>query len=915
MLIEAIERGNAIADGRYRITRLLGEGGMGLVYLAHDCRLGVDVVIKIPRPALLQDPGFAGRFSREIRALVQLSHPHIVKVNDVGEHEGVPFAVLQFLRGGSLRDRQVRVKGGQPLPLPAQHMHGWLSSVAAALDFIHGSGFIHRDVKPENILFDEHGNAFLADFGVAKVLADDRRQEKRTVYTQTGMALGTSYYMAPEMLLGRAYDGRADQYALAVTLFELLTGGYPFEGDTPAAIALQQAQGLGPAFEHLPVFVSQALAEAVRKGLALEPHERYSDCRGLADAVLATVVDSPATMPTGETRVSGDIALPQTAFRCSCPNCRKQFNLKAEFMGRRVRCPVCEMSFLAPECPPALLAAATESVQAHQANVDTIHSSGTVYLDPKHVEEFSASRGVTGEGGATSPPLLHSRKKRWLLAGTIILTGLILAGVLSWVVVPSQNRQAPHEEIASSPPPIAPASERPSFEINTRVRELRVWPGQQAKTQVYLTRKGYNGSVAFRVEGLGKELQADIVPAKAGALSTELVVSAALRGQVLRHDVRIVAVASEKNGTSVIPHADFPLTVMIQGIPDLSVRVSAAMASLRAQEKQLVDITVDRYWCSGPVAMQVTELPSHISCAGTVIPEGQNSGRIEIAAGADIDDAQVLANVTATLGRLRTAVPLKIVTRAEYQLRQFVGHEGPIRCVHFLPDQQQAVTGSNDKTVRLWDIESGNEVWKNTHTAAIDCITLAPRGDAILTGSADGTVRQIETNGGKTTRVFTGQQGPLLVLVAQANQVSAVNQNGVEKTWDLNSPQGKRSSPRTRIVAGAIPFYQSISGHAAILGRGNNVLTVSDRITGPLFDLKGHTGAVRSVSVGLDETQALSAAADGTIHWWNLKTGKSLHRFTELPTEVLSVALAEGSREFLLGGKDGILRLWRLPGK
>src|SRR5207253_1939218 len=150
--------GVGLAGGRYRITDRLGEGGMGFVYRARDLRLDCDVVIKVPRRAMLEDTGFAGRFAREIRSLVQLAHPHIVKVTDVGEHDGVPFAVMQYLSGGSLRDRQRSDPDGYPLPLPQEELLDWLSGVAAALDFMHERQYIHRDVKPDNILFDDHGH-------------------------------------------------------------------------------------------------------------------------------------------------------------------------------------------------------------------------------------------------------------------------------------------------------------------------------------------------------------------------------------------------------------------------------------------------------------------------------------------------------------------------------------------------------------------------------------------------------------------------------------------------------------------------------------------------------------------------------------------------------------------------------------
>ena len=222
---------------RYRITAKLGEGGMGSVYKATDRKLDTDVVIKIPHPTLIKDADFAKRFRHEIRSLVKLSHAHIVKVMDVGMHDGVPFAVMQFLSGGSLEDWQT--------PCEPASVLDWLGDVADALDFMHARGLIHRDIKPPNIFIDESGRACLGDFGIAKVVAAGEESEQKGL-TGTGMVIGTAEYMAPEMLMpdlyNDEYDERVDQYALAVSVYEMLAGRTPFQGDTMATVAVKLAQ-------------------------------------------------------------------------------------------------------------------------------------------------------------------------------------------------------------------------------------------------------------------------------------------------------------------------------------------------------------------------------------------------------------------------------------------------------------------------------------------------------------------------------------------------------------------------------------------------------------------------------------------------------------------------------------------------
>lgn len=218
-----------VLDQRYQVAAKLGQGGMGYVFRAHDQRLGCDVVLKVPRAALLEDAEFRQRFQDEVRALVRLAHPHVVKVSDLGQHDGVPFAVMQYLPGGSLDDRRPRTPEGKCKPVHPRTLAEWLPAVAEAIDFVHKQGYIHRDIKPANMLFDAYKNAYISDFGVAKAVAGGRSPSAGL--TGAGMVLGTPAYMAPDLVSGMPSDGRIDQYALATTVYTVLAGRLPFADD------------------------------------------------------------------------------------------------------------------------------------------------------------------------------------------------------------------------------------------------------------------------------------------------------------------------------------------------------------------------------------------------------------------------------------------------------------------------------------------------------------------------------------------------------------------------------------------------------------------------------------------------------------------------------------------------------------
>jgi len=329
--------GLTLAGGRYKITAKLGEGGMGSVYRALDQNIDAEVVIKVPRQAMMEDPDFAGRFTREIRSLVKLSHPHIVKVTDVGTFEGTPFAVMQFLPGGTLDDHRPVGPDGQPLPADPKKVPRWLTAVAEALDYVHAQGYVHRDVKPGNILFDAEGHAFLSDFGVAKVLASSpETKSTQTAMTGAGMVLGTPEYMAPELIMGEQFDGRVDQYALAVTVYEMLCGRRPFESDAKTKLLVLHTSKAPPRLTKWCPALPEGLSQAVLMGMAKDPKERYRSCAALAAAVVAEAQNAVAGA-SDDARV-----------RLKCPACGNGGWLAAadfarlKESGKHMACPACK---------------------------------------------------------------------------------------------------------------------------------------------------------------------------------------------------------------------------------------------------------------------------------------------------------------------------------------------------------------------------------------------------------------------------------------------------------------------------------------------------------------------------------------------------------------------------------------------
>lgn len=217
----------ALAIPGYSIERKLGRGGMAAVYLAIQQSFEREVALKIMSPLLNSDPTFTTRFMREARIVAHMHHASIVPVFDVGEHQPHHYLSMEYLPGGDLKQR---IQEGQCTPQFAVEV---CIAVSSALDLAHRKGFIHRDVKPENILFREDGTPVLTDFGIARAL------DSGTSLTMAGMLVGTPSYMSPEQVKGLEVDGRSDLYSLGIVLYEMLTGGVPFRADSTLSVALK----------------------------------------------------------------------------------------------------------------------------------------------------------------------------------------------------------------------------------------------------------------------------------------------------------------------------------------------------------------------------------------------------------------------------------------------------------------------------------------------------------------------------------------------------------------------------------------------------------------------------------------------------------------------------------------------------
>jgi eukaryotic-like serine/threonine-protein kinase len=289
--------------GRYELEKLVGSGGMSNVFRAHDRLLERTVALKILHEQYTRDEDYVERFRREARAVAQLAHPNIVTVIDRGEQEGRQFIVFEYVDGENLKELSNRG------PLEVREAIRLALQIARALSFAHERGLVHRDVKPQNVLLNEDGQAKVTDFGIARSL------DVHGV-TQTGTVLGTSDYIAPEQARGQKVDPKTDIYSLGVVLYELLSGEVPFSGDNFVAVAMRHVNEPVPSVLERRPDCPVRLDLAIQRAMSKDPEDRLSmdDFAAELEACLAELDgrgDEGATMIVPAARPRGRKAAPR----------------------------------------------------------------------------------------------------------------------------------------------------------------------------------------------------------------------------------------------------------------------------------------------------------------------------------------------------------------------------------------------------------------------------------------------------------------------------------------------------------------------------------------------------------------------------------------------------------------------------
>src|SRR4051794_34413373 len=263
-------------DGRYRLERRIGTGGMADVYLAEDETLHRQVAIKILADRYTQDEGFVERFRREATAAAGLNHPNIVSIYDRGESDGTYYIAMEYIDGPTLKEEIT-----SRAPLPEAEAVGYAQQVLQALEFAHRRGVIHRDIKPHNMMLTPDGLLKVTDFGIA-------RATNQAEMTEVGSIVGTAQYLSPEQARGQTVGPQSDLYSMGTVLYEMLTGEVPFTGGSAVEIAMRQVNDQPTPPSRKNRLISPAIEQVVMRALAKDPALRFRSAREMSDELERT---------------------------------------------------------------------------------------------------------------------------------------------------------------------------------------------------------------------------------------------------------------------------------------------------------------------------------------------------------------------------------------------------------------------------------------------------------------------------------------------------------------------------------------------------------------------------------------------------------------------------------------------------
>ena len=857
---------------RYHVVEKLGEGGMAAVYKAFDTRLERHVALKIILHGYQASGQFLKRFEREARALARLSHPNIVKVHDYGEHNGTPYLVMEYLPGGTLKE-----KLGTPLdPAAAARL---LVPLGRALGYAHSQKVVHRDVKPANVLITASGEPMLSDFGIARIMEADETQG----LTGTGVGIGTPEYMAPEQGMGEAVDHRADIYALGVMFYEMVTGRRPYQADTPMAVMLKKIREPLPNPRRFVPQLSQEVEGVILKALAKDPANRFQDMDSFAAALAALETSTAArhvtppqevgVQPAGRRPAKGSlsaglwIGLGLAAVVVLVGVLLAASDVFSALFGEEpgASAPLAVEPTLTPplvEPPNTPPAAAVElSTTATPFTTPTPQIPPVPALQPgQPITPDNIDRLVllrrwgkgTLENVAYSPDgtqlaVASSRGVFLYDPATLDETGVIETGF------------AVAEAVFSADGALLAVSEDSGY-------SLQIWDANSGALVRTMAKaegvRGFVGQLAFSPDGrlvaAALSDQVAIWSAETGELSFLLEgFQMFIRGVAFSPDGRILATGDYGGNRVILWDTDDGSQIDIIETED---RVSGLVFSPDGAILAVSSFGDVNLWDLGSrtqlANLDATNFDSRMLIDGaetlTFSPDGAF-----LATGTDHNLVRLWNVENGAL------------------LRTLEGHDAIVNSLAFSPGGERLVSASADKTMRLWQVDNGETLASaGGFSSPLNSVDFSPDGKLLALGSEDGVVRLQRVVDGEVVVELPGHASvECAAFSPDGTLLASGDADGVLRIWQVESGTLLHTMDEDLYMVNNLAF----SPDGALLGAAISAhVNDADRVYiwetagGSLAAaLEGHTDDVNGVAFSPDGALLASGSSDTVMRLWD----------------------------------------------
>ncbi|MHB8751828.1 MAG: protein kinase domain-containing protein [Aggregatilineales bacterium] len=899
--------------GQYEIREVIGKGGMGTVYRAYQASVKREVAIKVLPELFFEQPGYVERFTREATTAATLEHPHIVAIYDFGMQQNITYIVMRLMSGGMLADR-VGTHRSADKPLPSLgESAALLNQLASALDYAHSQNVIHRDVKPGNTLFDNQGNAYLSDFGIAKLSAT-------TGVTGTGMAMGTPEFMAPEQWQdAKSVVPASDQYALAVMAYLLVTGRTPFQGDTPYNLMYKHLNELPTPPSAWRTDVPEALGAVLNRGMAKRPGDRFETVTAFAQAFGRAVAGSEGSS-TGIFRAPFGRP-PRKPAITPIPKPPTHPTAKPTVTVARNRLPIwiggiAVLGILAgiivtsivlqtggtPVKPSAIPTVAPIAIAVIMTQVPN-----TVTLLPVANELPSATPSIASTTIVVLLPqpsntvtLLPVANELPSATSTITLTAIVILSTQRPDTSIPTKTSIP--SATNTPLPSATAS----F-TTTPTRTPTITPSPSPTASFTATPSMTNTPTPTATSSGTATFTATPMPT-----TTKTPVPT--------------------NTPSPSPTADFTATPSKTNTPTPTA-TSSWTATLTATPMPTATNTPLPTQSATPTATEVPPTLSPVPASNTpsldptaiaMLPSLTQTANLSISVSnaTQLQRLTTLPKLHGSIGRLlfssdATFLAFSLFDGTDTTVRLFNISLGQIQtaCQVFsvkfslngtalaLIDSNQALVIADGTTCQT------RATFKGASTAVLD-VAFSPNGSLMATSHQDDTVRIWTVATGQTLSLYRNSASVNnLVFSPDGALLVGTTSSGIVLTWNVATGKPLSSHPTHIAKMAALAFA---SNGMFALGGANGIVQLWDVKNGSAGTaFKGHTDTVNSIAFSPDSTLLASGGDDKTVRLWNAATGQEVDRLT-LSAGVSNVAFSPDGTLLAVSTSDGSLQLWNI---